>query len=416
MITHARQPRGRLSAIPQDSPATHQGPHRPGPAQRGLVTALILSSALVSACLDDDGSGSNRDGSRTGRITMVGVEGLSYQTASLSGTTDRDGRFRFQPGETLQLHLGDLPLARDVPAREFLTPMEFTEDQRTALESGGVDDTGLSSHRVMERFIATSSPDAVNLMRFLMVLDQDQNASRDNPVTITQRTINQINGFLSREEGFELDFSVPINRFSSAPGEETPLEELSAANRLIRSICFHPPGDPLCEPPPTREEIDRAPTRPDNPVEEDGPFREDLIEKKEAIEASRRAVRDLDRTDVRDFLLDQADQYKLQQEEPFYLSPEAVDIRPDDTGLHSVALKKVEEASQLANMEAESRNPDAVLIHNHSAQEAVVRYFLNSHAGDSDESTLLVNFRLPGDYRWYRKTLRVQVSDEASAR
>lgn len=386
--------------------------------QRSLALPLTLTCCLLTACLDSDSSDSGDNGVATGQITMTGIEGLNYQTGSRSGTTDEKGRFRFLPGETLQLNLGKLPLAREVPAREFLTPLEFTAEQRNFLEAGAVDDTGLTSHRVVERFLATRSPEAVNLTRFLMVLDQDQNASRENPVQITPRTINQINDFLAAEETFELDFSVPIDRFASAPGRDTPDEQFSEVNRLIRSICFHPPGDALCEEPPTREQIDSAPLRPENPdeLDENFTYREDLEDQRDAIEGARREVRDLSLSEVEDFLLEQADMYKLQQETPFYLMPEAVDLHPDNTRLQTVTLEKIGGTPELTSLEAESKNPDSVLIHNYSARQGEMRYFLNSHAEAGDNAILLLNFQLSGDYRWYQKTLRVHVSEQADER
>ncbi len=84
------------------------------------LTRLLLpfSAAFVLAgCLDSGGS-SGSDDTSTGRVHFLGVSGLGYQTASQTGTTDDQGRFRYYPGETLSFNVCKLPNFRDVPGPE----------------------------------------------------------------------------------------------------------------------------------------------------------------------------------------------------------------------------------------------------------------------------------------------------------
>ncbi|TVP61121.1 MAG: hypothetical protein EA349_00600 [Halomonadaceae bacterium] len=379
------------------------------------LLTLLLMTGLLTACLEDSKDSSSRNnpntGPQTGQITLTGIEGLSYQTESKTGTTDAKGRYGYLPGQTVTFTLGNLPLAEAIPAREFLTPMEFTYEQRQILNVGGVEDSGMTSHRVIEKFLASNNPETINIMRMLMVLDQDQNASADNPVQITQRTIDQINTFLTDHPDFELNFADSPGVFARAPNREDRDEEWSDANRLIQSLCFHPVGHELCEEPPSQEAIDQLKPASSSQTPSDEYLA--LVAKKEAIESARREIRDVNEEAVRDFLLEQTDLYKLKLERPFTLRPDTLTLRPGDTGLKELAIVKIGGPLELANLEVESKNQDTVIVHGYSAQTGTANFHLTTTAAHNDEATLLVNFKLPGDYRWYRKSLLVRVNENA---
>ena len=113
------------------------------------LTFTLLGALALSGCLDDDG-GSGDDTSK-GQLNFNGFNGLSYQTASQSGTTNAAGEFRYYPGETLTFRVGDLPLVSGVPARQYVTLLEFFETTRTELQTPMVDDEGLSTHTLTEQ-------------------------------------------------------------------------------------------------------------------------------------------------------------------------------------------------------------------------------------------------------------------------
>ncbi len=375
-------------------------------APRSTKLLVLALTATLAGCLDDSSS-SNNDDRRTGQFTLTGVEGVSYQTQSQSGTTDEDGSFRYYPGETISFAVGDLPIIEDVPVAPFLTSMDFTAEQRERLSIGGTDDEGFTSHRVIEEQIASQEPIAVNIMRLLMTLDQDSNASADNNIEITQRTIDQINSYLA-EHGDELDidFSQPISEFAMAAGQPlTDSREVSDINRVLDSICFEEEGDPLCDPLPTQEEIDNA-------TDEE---REELVNKRQAIIDARRDLQDVEVVQVTDFLLEQAMLYKTQVERPFFLRPDAITLHPDDNSLYRIELNKAGSGFMLpkTGLEAEVEG-EALVLHSFNAETATVEFFADGQDGDT--GTVLVNFRVQGDdhdrYRWFRKNVRVCLSDD----
>lgn len=146
---------------------------------RTRLTFTLLGTLALSGCLDD-GGGSGDDRS-TGRVNFNGFNGLSYQTASQSGTTNTAGEFRYYPGETLTFRVGDLPLVSDVPARQYVTLLEFFETTRTGLQTPMVDDEGLSTHTLTEQNVLENTT-LMNLSRFLMLLNWSQNVAEGDGI------------------------------------------------------------------------------------------------------------------------------------------------------------------------------------------------------------------------------------------
>lgn len=112
------------------------------------LSALVL---LVSAC----SSSSDSDPAsplRTGVFLDSAVEGLHYETATMSGTTNAAGEFNFNAGEMITFRLGGLALP-EVQAANIVTPLTLF----------GAEDT--NDTRV------------VNLSRLLQSLDNDGNVN-----------------------------------------------------------------------------------------------------------------------------------------------------------------------------------------------------------------------------------------------
>lgn len=124
---------------------------------------LVLAStiAVLSACGGGGGSGNSGSSTpaQTGTLTDSAVAGVQYSTSGgSSGTTDAQGQFRYNAGETVTFKLGGLTLGT-VTATGTITPIEL------ATASGTID------------------PDKVtNLLVLLQSLDSDGNA--DNGITI----------------------------------------------------------------------------------------------------------------------------------------------------------------------------------------------------------------------------------------
>ncbi len=78
-----------------------------------------------------------------------------------------------------------------------------------------------------------------------------------------------------------------------------------------------------------------------------------------------------------------------------------------DTGIKTIAIRKIGGEPTLAQLEAISKREQDVVVHSWSWQDADVDYFVAGPSGG--ESELLINFRPGNTYRWVRKQLRVVI-------
>jgi hypothetical protein len=113
---------------------------------------LTLWLAL-SAC--SEGSSSHR-----GYFIDSPVEGVTYETNTLSGTTDRRGTFYFSPGEQVEFFVGGLSLGF-ARGKDVITPLDLVP---------GANDE--------------NNQEVVNIARLLITLDADANP--ENGITIDQ--------------------------------------------------------------------------------------------------------------------------------------------------------------------------------------------------------------------------------------
>lgn len=370
-------------------------------AVQQITQRMTLVSVLVlSGCLDDGGSSSGTDAS-TGQIHYNGISGLSYQTASQSGKTSGKGAFLYYPGETLTLKVGDLTLAEDIPAQRYVTLLEVFPDIRAALQTPQVDDEGLRTHTLTEQQLIEEIP-MLNLTRFILSLDWTEGVREGEGIEIRQRVIDQLNAALPLLDA-PIDFRVSQEEFTATGDNPSP------ANQLLAAICFYPPGDELCEDPPTPEEIDAAPERPENEEDwdPDVEYKEDLQAKRDRILEAKRDLDEVDNDDARTYLKRELKAISTRLANQYYLDNHVASHPASDTGIKSVRVRKINGTPSLQDIEAISTRPDDVTIHAWSWQTADVDYFISGDAGG--ESEVVMSFQPSGNYRWVRKTLRVLI-------
>ncbi|MBJ6138080.1 organic solvent ABC transporter permease [Marinobacter litoralis] len=364
---------------------------------------LTLSTAvLLSACSDGGGSGS--DDTLTGQIQSHGIGGLTYTTNSRQNTTDAQGRFEYYPGETLSLKVGELPIAQNVPAKAFVSFLDFQPELRDALKTAKVDSQNLSNHAITESSLLTNQ-ELLNRTRFLMALNWTEVIQDGKGIDIRPRVINQLNAAINNPDlPSEVDFSIPGTEFEAPE---------SAANQLLASICFYEEGDRLCEQPPTLADIENAPERPENDeaINPDTTYKQDLKSLRERILQSVRSIEDIDTQGAKEYLTKELAGITNAIGRQYYLSGHVASHPASDTALKNISIRKVGGDIALAKngVEAISTRPQNVAVHTWSWQEANAEYFVDGAAGG--ESEILINFKPEKDYRWIRKSLRVLVTE-----
>lgn len=379
---------------------------------RTIVAALCLSA--LTGCMggDDDGGGGGGDGLHTGTLMHVGIENVDYETRSQSGTTSEEGEFRYHPGERLTFRVGDLVLAENVPAAPFLSPIDFTADARQQLHKGGVNDEGLTTHRRIEKQLASDNREAVNITRLLMVLSDANMADPEETLTLTQRTIDQMNTYLAKDGTPAIDFDVAVDEFArpDVQGDDSRTDEgdlkpgiSSPANLMLDSICFAPKGDDLCDAPPRQSKIDGI-------TDEDQ--KQELQSERDRILEKRRTLQDIPSNAVTQFLERDTQIFKGDLESPFYLDPETLTVAASDNSIQKVAIKRTGSSGfTLDALEAQVRGEDWYLDST-NWQTGTVSFYHDGPATESGtvEVNLKVDYEDFDNYRWFRKTLRVHVN------
>lgn len=156
-------------------------------------TAIFIATlAFISGCNgggggDDSSTNTNTNtkpaGTETGVLLDGFVGGVSYTTSSgVTGTTDAQGNFQFNPGDTITFKIGGITLGATVAAQATLTPANLAG-------------TGTNASNV-----------ANNLLVFLQSLDADGN--HDNGINILPAT-------LSAAASSSLDFSQSTTAFAA---------------------------------------------------------------------------------------------------------------------------------------------------------------------------------------------------------
>ncbi len=320
------------------------------------LLAIITSAAFLSAC--GGGSGSNDSDAATGYLTYTGIRGLSYETASQSGTTGIRGEYRYYPGETVTFRLGDMVLAENIPAQRRLSPLDLEPSLRPLLTTGSLSN-GLTTHLMAERNTLTKSDRLLNWLGFLIAFDVDQNSG--NGIQITDEILDQ---FSKAQLDEPVDFSKPPLEF----GEHNQIH--APENRLLWSLCFFEEFDDTCKDP--------------------------LQGRKVASEAV-----------TRDYMETELKHISSEISDAILIEPFAFELSAGDTSLHTARIRIPQWSSGIAELEVVSSNNERLTIQNWDTLTGDFSFFSAGTA--QSEAEIFANIRLEGDYRWTRKSVRVLV-------
>ena len=150
--------------------------------QINRICICTFAFLILTAC--GGGGGSSPSGSNVQKGVFIdsAVEGITFKTATQSGTTESTGVFNYLPGEIVSFYIGDI-LIGSAQGQAQLTPLEFVP--------GAVDET---------------DPQVTNILRFVQSLDSDNNP--DNGITISSMVATQA-------VGQSLDFSLATAAFET---------------------------------------------------------------------------------------------------------------------------------------------------------------------------------------------------------
>lgn len=102
-----------------------------------LIVLLAVPILLGGNCAFFFSSGGSSDeGERrgltvvasTGQFVDAPVQGLRYESGSLSGYTGSAGEFQYEEGGQVRFYIGDLSLGPAVPGQALLTPLDLVVD------------------------------------------------------------------------------------------------------------------------------------------------------------------------------------------------------------------------------------------------------------------------------------------------
>ncbi|MEG3766659.1 hypothetical protein [Alteromonas sp. 14N.309.X.WAT.G.H12] len=155
------------------------------------VSAIATAVLAITAC----GSGDSEDGETllSGVFLDSAVEGLEYETASMSGVTDEEGTFYYHEGESITFSIGGIELG-EVPGEEVISPYSFVTSD------------------------AVSTDVVTNIAQFLQTLDMDGDPT--NGIVISDDV-------LVAAEDLALIFDVPSEEFASDSDLATALDLLA---------------------------------------------------------------------------------------------------------------------------------------------------------------------------------------------
>lgn len=144
------------------------------PSSQASSVAPLSSSATVQ-------SSTSSMAAEEGILLDSPVINIGYKTATQTGVTDSQGRYKYLAGETVVFFIGDLEFS-GVAASGIVTPLDIAG-------TGDVDD-----------------PAVINMVRLLQTLDKDGNP--DNGISITDA---------AKTSATTVDFTASIDDFAASP-------------------------------------------------------------------------------------------------------------------------------------------------------------------------------------------------------
>lgn len=164
------------------------------------LTYLILTSLLLAGCefedSDDDDSSGITDEEGVGFFIDSPVEGLSYSSASHSGTTDAFGRFDYEEGESITFSFGDITLP-SISASKAIHVSDLYTD--------GLTDT-----------------QTINLARLLLTIDSDGDSDNGIQLSADALDANNTPVNLDFDSGtFDSDVNTYITAVANATGSSS---------------------------------------------------------------------------------------------------------------------------------------------------------------------------------------------------
>ncbi len=169
---------------------------------QGRCVAIVWGVLFLLVLASCGGGSSDSASASQGVFLDSAVDGIRFETATQSGTTDENGTFRYMPGETVAFYIGDILLGSAAGAAT-LTPVD--------LVSGAADET---------------NEQVTNILRFLQALDSDADASSGIQISsaVSTAMTGQALNFAQAMMDFETDFNALSNAMLGGVGLVSVIE------------------------------------------------------------------------------------------------------------------------------------------------------------------------------------------------
>lgn len=171
-----------------------------------LVMLQASAALILSACGGGGGSDSppasaieNEAAISYGTFSALPVTGLYYETETLSGLTDGQGRFRFLPGENISFRLGNTQLG-GAEAKAVISPAELSGFEVIS------DETTLT--QLLGSPMINSLDLVLNINAVLMSLDQDGKPENGIQLGAAHQRLEKL--------GTELDLAMKAQHFAAS--------------------------------------------------------------------------------------------------------------------------------------------------------------------------------------------------------
>ena len=179
---------------------------------------LISFVSIIALCLVLLDSGRAQKGNRaTGYFTDGPVQGLTYKTATNSGTTDNNGKFEYLTGEIVTFSVGEFVLGSTVGVKSMtpshLVPLPPVQPGAMMMRSAPLDDPTRVNNRAV-----------TNMAAFIQSLDMDANV--ENGIVIDASAAKVVGRYAGK-----ISFDQDEAAFASDPNVTALFKELNLTLR-----------------------------------------------------------------------------------------------------------------------------------------------------------------------------------------